>query len=117
MIPSESRHALESPCVHWYENRGTRLIGRTRHSREGGNPGDVEGRHQQHPNASSDANPFPYLGVPAPTGMSDCYESMSRTTIRDGLRPPISSFRRRPESRGVVGGANFHTTVCRRQPA
>ena len=26
---------------------------------------------------------FSYLGVPAPAGMSDCYESMSRTTIQD----------------------------------
>ena len=26
---------------------------------------------------------FSYLGVPAPAGMGDCYESMSRTTIRD----------------------------------
>ena len=25
-----------------------------------------------------------YLGVPAPAGMSDWYESMSRTPIRDG---------------------------------
>ena len=30
-----------------------------------------------------------YLGVPAPAGMSDCYESMSRTPIRDGFQPPI----------------------------
>ena len=66
---------------------------------------------------------FSYLGLPAPAGMSDCYESMSRTTIRDRpLRQPLirhlrhpfvipaphSSFRRRacpvprtgPESRG-----------------
>ena len=28
---------------------------------------------------------FSYLGVPATTGMSDCYESMSRTPIRDRL--------------------------------
>ena len=26
---------------------------------------------------------FSYLGVPAPAGMRDCYESMSRTPIRD----------------------------------
>ena len=37
---------------------------------------------------------FSYLGVPAPAGMSDCYESMSRTTIRDRLPPPTSSFQR-----------------------
>ena len=29
--------------------------------------------------------PFSYLGVPAAAGMSDCYESMSRTTIQDRL--------------------------------
>ena len=34
---------------------------------------------------------FSYLGVPAATGMSDCYESMSRPPIRDGLPPPVSS--------------------------
>ena len=28
---------------------------------------------------------FSYLGVPAPAGMSDSYENMSRTPIRDGL--------------------------------
>ena len=62
---------------------------------------------------------FSHLGVPAPAGMSDCYESMSRTTIRDRpLRQPLirhsrhsfvnpaphSSFRRRPESRGAGRG-------------
>ena len=63
---------------------------------------------------------FSYLGVPAPTGMSECYESMSRTPIRDDVtRPrmcphstapplvvpaPHSSFRRRPESRGAGRG-------------
>ncbi len=37
---------------------------------------------------------FSYLGAPAPAGMGDCYESMSRTTIRDRLPPPTSSFQR-----------------------
>ncbi len=61
-----------------------------------------------------DGHPFSHLGVPAPAGISDCYESMSRTPIRDRpLRQPLirhsrhpfvnpaphSSFRRRPESR------------------
>ena len=65
---------------------------------------------------SSHNSSFSYLGVPAPAGMSDCYESTSRTTIRDRpLRRPVfrdsrhpivnpapnSSFRRRPESRGA----------------
>ena len=35
---------------------------------------------------------FSYLGVPA--SMSDCYERMSRTTIRDRLPPLNSSFQR-----------------------
>ena len=47
---------------------------------------------------------FSYLGVPAPAGMRDCYESMSRTPIRDRplrarLSPLISSFQRKLESR------------------
>ena len=42
---------------------------------------------------------FSYLGVPAPAGMSDCYETMSRTRIRDRLPPLISSFQRKLESR------------------
>ena len=42
---------------------------------------------------------FSYLGVPAAAGMSDCYESMSRTPIRDRLPPLISSFQRKLESR------------------
>ena len=53
----------------------------------------------KHPN---DQVPFSYLGVPAPAGMSDCYETMSRTRIRDRLPPLISSFQRKPESRGEV---------------
>ena len=62
---------------------------------------------------------FSYLGVPAPAGTSDCYESMSRTTIRDRLlRQPLirhsrhpfvnpaphSSFRLSPESSGAGRG-------------
>ena len=44
---------------------------------------------------------FSHLGVPAPAGVGDWYESMSRTPIRDErFPPPNSSFRRRPESRG-----------------
>ena len=37
---------------------------------------------------------FSYLAVPPAAGMNDCYESMSRTTIRDRLPPLISSFQR-----------------------
>ena len=37
------------------------------------------------------------LGVPAPAGMSDCYESMSRTPIRDRpLRQPLIRHSRHP---------------------
>ena len=116
---------------------------------------------------------FSYLGVQAPAGMSDWYESMSRTPIRDEVtwprdcpsatapalvvpapqfvipakagihaltfrertstaKPPPTSTRRPhfvfpakapPEPRygaGIqrgVGGANFHTLVCRPLPA
>ena len=40
--------------------------------------------------------PFSYLGVPAPAGISDCYESMSRTTIRDRLPTRHSGESRSP---------------------
>ena len=67
---------------------------------------------------------FSYLGLPAPAGISDCDESVSRTTIRDRpLRQPLirhsrhpfvnpaphSSFRRRPESRRGGEGQDHHT--------
>ena len=39
---------------------------------------------------------FSYLGVPTPAGMSDCYESMSWTPIRDRLPRLISSYRLTP---------------------
>ena len=49
-----------------------------------------EGWHQPHPNTSNDQVSFSYLGVPATTGMSDCYECMSRTPIRDRpLKHPL----------------------------
>ena len=41
------------------------------------------GWHQSHPNTSNNQASFSYLGVPAPAGTSDWYESMSRTPIRD----------------------------------
>ena len=42
---------------------------------------------------------FSYLGVPAPAGVSDCYESMSRTPIRDRpLRQPLIRHSRIPSS-------------------
>ena len=43
----------------------------------------MEGRHKWHPNASNNQPPFSHLGVPAPAGMDDCYESTSRVTFRD----------------------------------
>ena len=40
---------------------------------------------------------FSYLGVPAAAGMSDCYESMSRTPIRDRpLQQPLIGHSRHP---------------------
>ena len=40
---------------------------------------------------------FSHLGVPAPAGISDCYESMSWTTIRDrSLRQPLIRHSRHP---------------------
>ena len=66
---------------------------------------------------------FSYLGVPAAAGMNDWYEN-------NYPLPPNSSFPRRRESRGEVRVVamtlelfhqpmhpNFHTLVCRRQPA
>ena len=62
---------------------------------------------------------FSYLGVPAPAGMSDCMKacpgprsgidrsgslSFAIRGIPSSIRRPISSFRRRPESRGVGRG-------------
>ena len=47
---------------------------------------------------------FSYLGVPAPAGMSDYYESMSRTTIRDSLPTRHSGESRSPGGGG--GGTN-----------
>ena len=96
-----SRHPFANPALHSSFRRRPESRG--------------EGWHQPHPNTSNDQVSFSYLGVPAPAGMGDCYESMSRTPIRDRpLRQPLirhsrhpfvnpapqSSFRRRPESRG-----------------
>ena len=40
---------------------------------------------------------FSYLGVPAPAGMSDCYESLSRATLRDRpLQHPLIGHSRHP---------------------
>ena len=40
---------------------------------------------------------FSYLGVPAPAGMRDCHESMSRTPIRDNpVRQPLIGHSRHP---------------------
>ena len=112
MTPSESRHALESPCVHWYENAPAWLssapmnpsIPRSRHSgpsirhsREGGNPGEAYGWQMTRTRLLQSAPRFSYLGVPAAAGMSDCYESMSRTPIRDRpLQQPLIGHSRHP---------------------
>ena len=90
------------------------------------------------------ATRFSYLRVPAPAGMNDCYDSMSRTPIRDRRSPPTPSGfplaldgrglepapypDTGPESRGVAGvkkrhpsvsnsQPHLHTLMCRRQPA
>ena len=56
-----------------------------------------EGRHQPHPKTSNDQVSFSYFGVAAPAGMSDCYESMSRTPIRDRpLQQPLIGHSRHP---------------------
>ena len=60
---------------------------------------------------------FLYFGVPAPVGMSDCYESMSRTTIRDRLPPPVSSFQRKLESRRGGERQDHHTMAKPRRIA
>ena len=44
-----------------------------------------EGWHQPHPNTSNDQVSFSYLGVPAATGVCDCYESPTLILLR-GLR-------------------------------
>ena len=118
------------------------------------------GWRQPHPNTSSNQVSFSYLGVPAPAGMGDWCESMSRTPPRDGfrhrpatpttvartttaegrkrdvalglapcrrvaaagrplsLRPPLrhSGEGRNPGEESAAA-TNFHTSVCRRQPA
>ncbi len=85
----------------WYENAPTRLssaplnpsIPRSRHSREGGNPGEAYGWQMTRTQLLQSAPRFSYLGVPAPAGMDDWYEN-------EWFPPPNSSSRRKPESRG-----------------
>ena len=73
-----------------------------RHSRESGNPGVVYGLQMTRKHLHQSAPRFSYLGVPAPAGMSDCYDSMSRTPIRD-------EFRHRPATPTTVA----RTTTAR----
>ena len=68
-----------------------------------------EGWHQfLYPNTSNDQVSISYLGVPAPAGMSDWYESMSRTTIRDvpcqSTSMPALHRRNVPNCRPVADG-------------
>ena len=58
---------------------------------------------------------FSYLGVPAPAGMSDWYESMSRTPIRDALEPLSSAplNPNNPRSRHSREGGNPRTNISR----
>ena len=96
----------------WYENAPTRLssaplnpsIPRSRHSgpsirhsREGGNPGEAYGWQMTRTQLLQSAPRFSYLGVPAPAGISDCYESMSQTPIRDRpFQQPLIGHSRHP---------------------
>ena len=72
-----------------------------RHSGEGRNPGLAYGLQMTRKHLHQSAPRFSHLGVPAPAGMSDWPESMSRTPIRDESFPPrplVSSCRRPLES-------------------
>ena len=106
-----SQHHNPHQTRHWYENAPTRLssaplnpsIPRSRHSgpsirhsREGGNPGEAYGWQMTRTQLLQSAPRFSYLGVPAPAGISDCYENMSRTTIRDRLPTRHSGESRSP---------------------
>ena len=96
------------------------------------------GVHGRHLNPSiNQCIQFSCLGVPAPAGMSDWYENdatqpqkrLNATATALVSPAPHSSFRRKPESRGLAEVApmtdehfqqpdpDFHTLVCRRQPA
>ena len=54
-----------------------------RHSSESWNPEGVGGAIDHTNRRTNQRLHFSYLGVPAPAGMSDWYESTSRTPIRD----------------------------------
>ena len=94
------------------EGRGLEDVVRSKTSRgEGLVPRWGRGGTWQNPPCQfavpSHSSSFSYLGVPAPAGMSDYYESMSRTTIRASLPNRHSGDRKHapysdtgPESRG-----------------
>ena len=145
-----AHHRIDSrvpvSCVHWYENGLPTSSFPRRYvpypPMAGGNP---EGwGHQRRPNTFRKGRPFSSLGVPAPAGKSDWYESMTRAPIWDDVSPPrvcphsegpplvvpapIRHSREggNPEGRGggtndtqllSARGTHFHTLVCRRQPA
>ena len=48
----------------------------------------AEGWHKWRPNGSNNQPTGSYLGVPTRAGMSDCYESIARTPIRDSFPSP-----------------------------
>ena len=93
--PNNDSPGSQEKCMHW-----------------GSSPARGGGHRRQLTLPSTHMRPkFSYLGVPAPAGTSDSYESMSRASIRDRLRhrlsTPVSvtrrsqaSLRRKPESRG-----------------
>ncbi len=79
---------------------GTKIVircHRIRHSRGSGNPEGKGGTNHTQTPPTTRRESFSYLRVPAPAGMRDCYESMSRTPIRDRpLRQPLIRHSRHP---------------------
>ena len=71
-----SRHPFANPAPHSSFRRRPEYRG--------------EGWHQPHPNTSNDQVLFSYLSVPAPAGMSDCYENGRSSAHAEGATPSPS---------------------------
>ena len=71
-----SRHPFANPAPHSSFRRRPESRG--------------EGWHQPHPNTSNDQVLFSYLSVPAPAGMSDCYENGRSSAHAEGATPSPS---------------------------
>ena len=90
VIAGTSRHTLESPRTASFRPLNSSFP-RRRESR-----GGVWGQMTRTQLLQS-APRFSYLGVPAPAGISDCYESMSQTPIRDRpFQQPLIGHSRHP---------------------